>query len=96
MIFNLLHSILILRDAVKNFTKFCVQGLKANRKQIKEYVDNSLMLVTALSPILGYDQCAKIAHYAFVKDLSLRQACIKLGFLTGPAFDKVVIPEKMT
>jgi fumarate hydratase class II len=96
LIFNLLHSILLIKDAAHNFQKFCVEGLKANEKKIREYVDNSLMLVTALSPLIGYDKCAKIAHHAFEKGLSLRESCTELGYLTGPEFDKAVIPEKMT
>jgi len=96
MIFNFLHSILLLKDSVQNFEKFCLEGLKANRKQIQEYVENSLMLVTALSPVIGYDKCAKIAHLAFEKNLSLREACIQLGFLSGKDFDKIVIPKMMT
>jgi fumarate hydratase class II len=96
IIHNLLHSILIMKDSVNTFTKFCVKGLKANRKKIKKYVDSSLMLVTALSPILGYDKCAKIAHLALEKELTLRQACIRLKYLSGKEFDRCVSPEKMT
>jgi len=96
LIFNLLHSIFILKDSISMFEKYCIEGLKANRKRIQEYVDNSLMLVTALSPVIGYDKCAKIAHLAFEENLSLREAAIKLKFLSGEEFDKVVIPEKMT
>ncbi len=96
MIFNFLHSTLILKDSVQMFEKYCIQGLKANRKKIEHYVSQSLMLVTALSPVIGYDKCAKIAHIAFEQDLSLREACLKLGYLSGEEFDKIVIPEKMT
>jgi fumarate hydratase class II len=96
MIFSLLHSILLLKDAVHSFEKYCVQGLKADRKKIKEQLHNSLMLVTALSPVIGYDKCTKIAHLAFKKGLSLREACLKLKYLSGDEFDKVVVPEKMT
>jgi fumarate hydratase class II len=96
MIFNLLQSILLLTDSVESFTKYCIEGLQANRKKIEEYVNHSLMLVTALSPILGYDKCAKIAHHAYEKNLSLREACIELGYLSGAEFDKVVKPDKMT
>lgn len=95
MIFNLLHSILILKDSVHSFEKYCVEGLKADRKRIREHVHNSLMLVTALSPVIGYDKSAKIAHFALKKDLTLREACLKLGFLSGKEFDKLVVPEKM-
>lgn len=96
MLFNLLHSILLLKDSSRLFAKYCIQGLKANRKKIEEYVENSLMLVTALSPVIGYDRCAKIAHVAFKEDLSLREACIKLKFLSGDRFDQIVVPKKMT
>ncbi len=95
MICNLLDSILVLRDSAQNFGKFCIEGLKANRRRIQHYVENSLMLVTALSPVIGYDKCAKIAHLAFEKDLSLREACLQLKFLSGKDFDKIVVPEKM-
>lgn len=96
MIFNLLHSILLLKDAMQMFTKYCVEGLKANTKRIDAYVQNSLMLVTALSPVIGYDQCAKIAHLAFEEELSLKEACLKLGLLTEEQFDQYVVPAKMT
>lgn len=96
MIHSLLHSLLLLKDAVHSFEKYCIQGLKADRKKIKEQLHNSLMLVTALSPLLGYDKCAKIAHLAFKKGLSLREACLKLKYLSGDEFDKVVVPERMT
>ena len=96
MIYNLLHSILIMKDSCQMFEKYCVQGLKANKKQIEEYVENSLMLITALNPIIGYDKCAKIAHTAYEEGISLRAACVKMGFLSGDEFDQHVIPEKMT
>lgn len=96
LIFNLLHSILIMKDSVQMFEKYCVEGLEANEKKIQEYVQNSLMLVTALSPVIGYDKCAKIAHVAFKEDLSLKEACLKLRYLSAKEFDKIVIPEKMT
>lgn len=95
MIFNLLNSILLLKDSVQMFEKYCIAGLKANRKKIEEYVHNSLMLVTALSPVIGYDKAAKIAHLAHEKGLTLREACLKLGYLTGAEFDRIVIAEKM-
>lgn len=96
MIFDLLHSIILLKDSIRSFEKYCIVGLKANRKQIQEHVNNSLMLVTALAPLLGYDKCAKIAHLAYKKHLSLREATLKLGFLSGKEFDRIVVPEKMT
>jgi len=96
MIHNLLHSVLILKDSCRMFEKYCVQGLEANRERIAGYVANSLMLVTALSPVIGYDKCAKIAHTAYEDGTSLRDACLKLGFLSKEEFDRIVKPEKMT
>ena len=82
MIFNVTHSITILTDGCTNFRKFLVEGTKPNLKKIKEYVDRSLMLVTALSPVIGYDKASKIAHYAMDNDLTLKAAALKLGFVT--------------
>jgi fumarate hydratase, class II len=95
LIYNLLHSIQLLKDSMHSFEKFCVEGLKANRKRISEYVENSLMLVTALNPILGYDKCAQIAHLALKEHLTLKQACLKLGFLSAREFDKHMNVKKM-
>jgi fumarate hydratase class II len=78
------------------FEKYCIAGLEANKKRIKEYVENSLMLVTALSPVIGYDACAKLAHTAYQDGSSLKEACLKLGLLSAKEFDKIVVPEKMT
>ena len=95
MIFNITHSITILTDGSTNFRKFLIEGTKPNLKKIKEYVDRSLMLVTALSPVIGYDKASKIAHYALDNDLTLKQAALKLGFVTEDEFDRVVDPAKM-
>jgi fumarate hydratase, class II len=95
IIFNVTHSITILTDGCTNFRKFLVEGTKPNLKKIKEYVDRSLMLVTALSPVIGYDKASKIAHYALDNDLTLKQAALKLGFVTEDEFDRVVDPAKM-
>jgi fumarate hydratase class II len=95
IIFNVTHSITILTDGCNNFRKFLVEGTKPNLKKIKEYVDRSLMLVTALSPVIGYDKASKIAHYALDNDLTLKQAALKLGFVTEQEFDRVVDPAKM-
>ena len=95
MIFNITHSITILSDGCINFRKFLVEGTKPNLKKIKEYVDRSLMLVTALSPVIGYDKASKIAHYAIDNDLTLKEAALKLGFVTEELFDRVVDPAKM-
>jgi fumarate hydratase class II len=95
MIFNITHSITILSDGCTNFCKFLVEGTKPNLKKIKEYVDRSLMLVTALSPVIGYDKASQIAHHAMDNDLTLKEAALKLGFVTDELFDRVVDPAKM-
>ena len=95
LIFNIIHSITILSDGCTNFRKFLVDGTKPNRKKIREYVDRSLMLVTALAPVIGYDKASKIAHFANDNDLTLRAAALKLGFVTEEEFDGVVDPAKM-
>jgi fumarate hydratase class II len=88
IIFNVAHSITIMTDGCTNFRKFLIEGTKPNLKKIKEYVDRSLMLVTALSPVIGYDKSSKIAHYALDNDLTLKQAALKLGFVTEDEFDR--------
>jgi fumarate hydratase class II len=95
MIFNVIESITIMSDGCTNFRKFLVEGTTPNVKKIKEYVERSLMLVTALSPVIGYDKASKIAHYALDNDLSLRQAALKLGYVVADEFDRVVDPAKM-
>ena len=95
IIFNVTHSITIIADGCTNFRKFLVEGTKPNLKKINEYVGRSLMLVTALSPIIGYDKSSKIAHYALDNDLTLKDAALKLGFVTEEEFDRVVDPRKM-
>ena len=95
IIFNLTHSITILTDGCSNFQKFLVEGTKPNLKKIGEYVERSLMLVTALAPVIGYDKASQIAHYASDHDLTLRDAALKLGFVSAEEFDRVVDPAKM-
>jgi fumarate hydratase class II len=95
IIFNLTHSITIMTDGCTNFRKFLVEGTKPNLKKIKEYVERSLMLVTALAPVIGYDKASQIAHYAMDHDLTLKEAALKLGFVTEQEFDRVVDPAKM-
>jgi len=95
MIFNITHSITIMTDGCTNFRRFLVEGTKPNLKKIGEYVDRSLMLVTALAPVIGYDKASKIAHYAMDNDLTLKAAALKLGFVTEKEFDLVVDPVKM-
>src|SRR5690349_16503602 len=95
MISNITHSITIMTDGSTNFRKFLVEGTKPNLKKINEYVERSLMLVTALSPVIGYDKASKIAHYAIDNDLTLKAAALKLGFVSEAEFDRVVDPAKM-
>jgi fumarate hydratase class II len=96
MIYNFLHAAGLLADACRSFVDHLVAGLGLNRERIDRYVHESLMLVTALSPRLGYDRAAQVAHTAHEEGLSLREACLKLGFLSGEEFDALVRPEEMT
>jgi fumarate hydratase class II len=96
MIFNYLHSVELLADAMNSFVEHCVVGIEINRDTIDHYVHNSLMLVTALAPKIGYDNAAKVAKTAHHEKSSLREAAMKLGFLTGEEFDSLVKPEQMT
>ena len=95
IIYNVTHSITLMTDGCTNFRKFLIEGTKPNLKKINEYVERSLMLVTALSPVIGYDKASKIAHYAMDNDLTLKTAALKLGFVTEAEFDRVVDPKKM-
>lgn len=95
IIYNLLQSIYLLADASHSFTEHAIKGLEANEAKIKEHVQNSLMLVTALNPVIGYDKSAKIAKKAYDENSSLREACLALGYLTGEEFDKTVDASKM-
>ncbi|MGL5079854.1 MAG: class II fumarate hydratase [Microcoleaceae cyanobacterium] len=95
MIFNLLQSVNLLADSCNNFTDFLLVGLQANTKKISQYVEQSLMLVTALSPKIGYDKAAKVAHYAHEKELSLKQACLELGYISAEEFDQAIDLKKM-
>jgi fumarate hydratase class II len=96
MIHNLLHSIRLIHDACHGFVDYCIAGIELNRAKIDEHLRNSLMLVTALNPHVGYDNAAKIAKNAHKKGISLRESAIELGILTGEEFDKYVKPEEMT
>jgi len=96
MIFNYLHSVELLADSCNSFVEHCVYGIEVNRDIIDHYVKDSLMLVTALAPKIGYDNAAKVAHTAHHEHTSLRQAALKLGFLSGEEFDALVKPEDMT
>ena len=96
IIYNFLHSVTLLADACRGFVEFMINGIEVDREQVDYYVNNSLMLVTALAPKVGYDKAAKIAHTAHVDHSSLREAALKLGYLTGEEFDAAVKPETMT
>ena len=96
MIYNFLHSVTLLHDACHGYVEYMIKGIELDRERIDYYVKNSLMLVTALTPKIGYDKAAKIAHEAHVNHSSLRETAVKLGFLTGEEFDAVVKPEAMT
>ncbi len=96
IILNYLHSVELLADSCDSFVDHCVVGIEVNRDIINHYVKDSLMLVTALAPKIGYDNAAKVAHTAHHEHTSLRQAALKLGFLSGEEFDSLVKPEDMT
>ncbi len=96
MIYNFLHSVTLITDACHGFVDFMINGIEVNRDVLADYVKNSLMVVTALAPKVGYDKAAKIAHTAHVDKSSLREAALKLGYLTGEEFDATVKPETMT
>lgn len=95
MIYNLLHSMRILSDACCCFTKHLVVGIQANRPQIDHFLQNSLMLVTALNPKIGYDKAAQVAKKAYQEGTTLKAACLELGYLTAEEFDQWVRPEAM-
>jgi fumarate hydratase class II len=95
MVFNVLHSTRLLADACRSFNEHCIAGIEPDRDRIGQYVRNSLMLVTALNPRIGYDKAAKVAQKAHAEGTSLRAACVALGHLTGEEFDQLVRPEAM-
>jgi len=95
IIFNLMQSITLLTDACTNFRRFLVEGTTPNRKKIAEYVESSLMLVTALAPVIGYDKASKIAHHAMHNDLTLKAAALELGLVSEEEFDRIVDPARM-
>lgn len=95
IVFNVLNSIRLLGDAAESFTEHCVAGIQANKDQIRRHLENSLMLVTALNPHIGYDNAAKIAKAAHHNGTTLKEEAIKLGLMDSAKFDEVVRPEKM-
>jgi fumarate hydratase, class II len=96
IIYNFLHSVTLITDACHGYVEYMIKGIELDREKVDWYVKNSLMLVTALTPKIGYDKAAKIAHTAHVEHTSLRDAALKLGHLTGEEFDQLMKPEKMT
>ena len=95
LIYNFLQSVRLLSDGIRSFNKNCASGIKVNEEKMKENLDRSLMLVTALNPYIGYENSAKVAKLAYAENITLREACLKLGFLTPEKFDEVFKPEKM-
>jgi len=95
MIFNIMNSIVLMADGCTNFRKFMIEGTRPNLKAIKAHVERSLMLVTALAPVIGYDKASEIAHHASEHDLTLKQAALQLGYVGEAEFDRVVDPAKM-
>ena len=94
-IYNFLQSVRLLSDAMLSFNQNCVVGIKANKEKMQENLHRSLMLVTCLNPYIGYENAAKTAKKAFQENISLKEACLQLGFLTEEKFDEVFKPEKM-
>ena len=94
-IYNFLQSARLLGDVMRSFELRCARGIKPNREKIQAYLDESLMLVTALNPHIGYENAAKVAKTAFAEGITLREAAVRLGFLTAETFDQIVRPEKM-
>jgi len=96
IIYNFLHSVTLITDACHGYVEYMLKGIEVDHAKVKGHVQNSLMLVTALTPKIGYDKASKIAHAAHVEHTSLREAALKLGYLTAEEFDQWVRPEKMT
>src|SRR5262249_28055097 len=95
VIFNVTKSVRLMTDGCRNFRTFLVEGTEPNLNQIRTFVERSLMLVTALSPVIGYDQASKVAHYALDRDLTLKEAALKLSAVSAAEFDRLVDPRKM-
>ena len=93
--YNFLQSVKLLAEGITSFNKNCAVGIKANKEKMHHNLHNSLMLVTALNPYIGYENAAKTSHLAYEENISLKEACVKLGFLTAEKFDEVFHPEEM-
>jgi fumarate hydratase class II len=96
IIYNFLHSVTLITDACHGYVEYMIKGIEVDRAKVDANLKNSLMLVTALTPKIGYDKAAKLAHTAHVEHSSLREAALKSGYLTGEEFDQLMKPEKMT
>ena len=96
MIHNIAHSITIMTDGCTNFRKYLIEGTRPNLARIQAYVERSLMLVTALAPVIGYDKASQIAHHALEHDLTLKETALELGFVTEEDFNRIVDLRKMT
>ena len=95
IMYNFLQSVRLLSDVMNSFNENCVVGIRANCEKMRANLNNSLMLVTALNPHIGYENAAKVAKKAHNEGITLKEACVKLGFLSGEEYDRIVIPEKM-
>ena len=95
LIYNFLQSVRLLGEAINSFNKNCAKGITANKEKMHHNLHNSLMLVTALNPYIGYENAAKTAKKAYKDNISLKEACVELGFLTAEKFDEVFHPENM-
>jgi fumarate hydratase class II len=93
--YNILQSIKLLADGCNSFVKNCVSGIKLNKKMIDQHLNNSLMLVTALAPVIGYDKAAEIAKKAHKNGTTLKEEAVKLNYISEKEYDKIVRPEKM-
>jgi fumarate hydratase class II len=92
----MIHSIQLMADVARSFTEHCVEGIRANEKRIRELMERSLMLVTALAPRIGYDNAAKVAKSAHARGTTLKEEAVRLGFVSTDEFDRLVKPERMT
>ena len=92
---NVLHMARILADSSTKLREFSIEGIRLDQKRIEKYVQDSLMLVTSLSPVIGYDKASEIAHYALKNNLGLKEAALKLGYISSEEFDRAVDPKKM-
>jgi fumarate hydratase class II len=96
MAYGMMHSIQLLADVARSFTEHCVEGIRADENRIRELMERSLMLVTALAPSIGYDSAAKVAKTAHSRGTTLKEEAVRLGFVSADEFDRLVRPDKMT